>query len=97
MSADVAVGHAARHPHGAELVAFVDDLVYPHLVGVGYGETLAALCVAVGAHQLVHHLDGLAAVAGALQGDVDEVAVVDALARAVCQLLAATPGRLADG
>ena len=43
----------------------------------------------------MHHLDGLAAVLGTLQRDVYQVTVVDALARAVCQLFATAPGRLA--
>ena len=97
MAADVAFGHAARHPHGALLAALAGDLEDPHLVGVGQRETLAAVGIAVGAHQLVHHLDGLAAVAGTLQGDVDEVAVVDALGVALVQGGDAAPGGLADG
>ena len=45
----------------------------------------------------MHHLDGLAAVAGALEGDVDEVAVVDAFGITFVQWRDAAPGGLADG
>ena len=112
VAADVAVGDAAGHPHGTVGVfvfqllgqvgfdgalAFADEFEDPHLVGVGDGEALALAVVGVVAHEAGEDLDGLAGVLGALEGEVDERAVVDAALNLLGQLLAAAVGGLADG
>ena len=98
MGADVAIRHAARHPYGAFLpLSFAGDVEEPYLVGVGQREGLAAVGIAVGGHEVGHHADGLAAVAGALQGEIDEVAVVNALGVALAEGCDSAPGGLAHG
>ena len=95
--ADVAFRHTACHPHGAFLLSLAGNLEEPHLVGVAEGEGLAPVGIAVGVHKVGHDADGLAAVAGALQGEVDEVSVVNALGVALAEGLDAAPGGLAHG
>ena len=109
VSADVAVGDAAGHPYGAvapafdhlalgvkHLLALADELHNPGLLGINDGEGLALGGVAVGVHQLGNDLDGLAGVLGALQGNVNQGAVVDH-PLALFQFLDAAVGGLADG
>ena len=98
VGADIAFGHTACHPHGAFLlVSFAGDFEEPYLVGVGQREGLAAVGIAVSGHEVGHHADGFAAVAGTLQGQVDKVAVVDALEVAFAEGCDAAPGGLAHG
>ena len=97
MGGDAVVGHAHGHPDGsAHAGAFAYHLHNPHFVGIGDGEGLTAAVIAVFLHQLGHDLDGLAGVARALEGEVDEAAIVDDAQR-VNQLGASAEGGLADG
>ena len=101
---DVAVGDAAGHPDDAlagvsslsvVLVPLADELHDPCLLGIGDRERLAARRISVGVGQVDDHADRLAGRACALQGDVDQRAVVDA-AGGVDQLRTSAVGRLAD-
>ena len=97
VAGDGLVGDADGDPDGALLGALADHLHDPDLVGVGDGEALAGGGVAVLVHQVGHDVDGLAGGPGALQGDVDERAVVDdAPAGGVDELGQAAPGGLGD-
>ena len=112
VTAHIAVGDAACHPYGTVGVfifqflghvgfdgggALADEFENPHLVGVADGKTLAFAAIAIVGHHLGHPVDGLAGVLGALQGDVDERAVVDALHFVLPALLTAAVSGLADG
>ena len=97
MGGNAVVGHAHGHPDGsAHAGTFAYHLHNPHFIGVGDGEGLTAAVIAIFLHQLSHDLDGLAGVARALEGEVDEAAVVDDAQR-VDQLGASAEGGLADG
>ena len=101
MSADHVVGDAQGHPHGASLLYLAvaggaHHLHDPGLVGVADGEGLTLGVVAILLRERGHHVDGLAGGLRALQGDVDERAVVED-ARGVDHLLASAEGGLADG
>ena len=85
MCADIAVGHAASHVNDTfvnvvatlvELAALADQFHNPHLVGVGNGERFATRCVAVLLSERNDYVDSLACGLCALQGDVDQRAVV---------------------
>ena len=96
VTADIAVGDATGHPHGAFVsLALANHLEDPHLFGVADAERLALADVAVVGHQLAHALDGFAGGLGALQGDVNQAAVVDD-ALAFPEAFEAAVGRLAD-
>ena len=96
VGADVAVGDAAGHPDDAFIVrAFAHEVHHPSFLRVGDGEGLAAGRIAVAVCQVDDDLDGLAGRAGALQGDVDEGAVVHH-ALGIGEAAAAAPGGLAD-
>ena len=75
-------------------LCLVGGMRISHFAAMG---ALAAVGIAVGGHKVGHHVDGLAAVAGALQGEVDEVAVVNALGVALAEGCDSAPGGLAHG
>ena len=101
---NVSVGNAASYPDdalagvvtlGIELAALADQLHDPGFVLVGDREGFAARSVAVGVGQIHDDPDRFAGSLGALQGDVDERAVIDATRR-IGQLLASAVGRFGD-
>ena len=73
-----------------------DDLQDPRLLGIGDGDRLALVRVAVLGDQLGHHLDGLAGGAGPLQAQASSSGVVDQPLRIV-HLLPAAEGGLGHG
>ncbi len=96
MSRHTVVGQAQGHPHSSFTPgAFPYQLHNPHLVGVGYGERLAAAVVAIFLHQRIHHLDGLTSGARPLQGDVNQTAIVHNAGR-VHQFGSSSECRLGD-
>lgn len=98
VGADIAVGHTARHPYSAFLpMGFTGDFEEPYFVGVGKGEGLAPIGITVFGHEIGHHTDGFAAVAGTLKGEIDEIAVVDAYSVAFGEGFDASPGGFAHG
>ena len=96
VTADKAFRHSASHPDGAFLAALADNLKDPSLVRVAERKALASVGIAEGVDELRHHLDSLAAVPGTLEGQIDEVAVVDAHVVALRKRLDTTPCSLAD-
>ena len=90
MARNISVGNTACHPDDAfadvvalpvQLASFADEFHDPRLVPVGDREGFAARGVAVGVGQVGDHADRFAGRAGALQGDVDERAVIDPACR----------------
>ena len=96
VSADVAVGDAAGHPHDAAVVRSLADEVHHPGLGLVYdAEGLAFRSIAVficKAHDDLYRLPGRP---GAFEGHVDEAAVVHD-GGGVHQFQAASPGGLAD-
>ena len=99
VSGNAVIGDAHGYPNGTEFVRSLADHVHnPNLVGVTNREGLTLAGIAVLGHQFGHHLDGLTGGLGALQGDVDEAAIVDdGLAIEVPEFLTAAPSALGDG
>ena len=103
MGADGAVRNAEGHPHDTlvrihavlDAGSLADKFHDPGLVLVGDGEGLAFGGVTVFVRQVHDDGNGFPGRRSALQGDVDEGAVVDAAA-AVHQFLTAAPGGLRD-
>ena len=106
VTADIAVGDAYRHPHGAPVgvdgvaglrdlwrIALGHDLHVPDLIGVADAERLAVTAVAIFINQVGHHLDGFTCRSATFQGDEHQAAVIDD-ARGIHQFLAASEGGL---
>ena len=112
VAADIAVGNAAGNPYSAVGVfifelfgevcldggtALSDEFENPNFVGVADGEAFAFAAIAIVGHHFGHPVDGFAGVLGALEGDVDEGAVVDAFDFVFPAFFAAAVGGFADG
>ena len=103
MGADGAVRDADSHPHDSllgihavfDVHALADEFHDPGLVLVGDGEGFALGGVTVGVGKVHDDVDGFPGRLGALQGDIDEAAVVDA-AFLVLQFRTAAPGGFGD-
>ena len=75
---DAIVRNADSHPYGTLAArTLANHFKNPHLIGVGNGETLTVGTISVLFHQLAHYLDGLARIAGTLQGNVHQASVIE--------------------
>lgn len=96
MTRDAIVGHTAGHPHGPLAgLALAYHLHDPGMVGIGYRKRFAAGGIAIAVDQRDHGVESRIGGLGALQGDVDQRAIVDGT-RAL-ELRASAPCRLRDG
>ena len=97
MAGNLAVGDAYRDPNRPLAPGTGSDhLQDPCLLGVGDGERLAFVAVAILGDQAGHHLDGLPGGARPLQGQSHQRRAIDQ-PRRIVQLLPAAEGRLTDG
>ena len=95
--AHVVVGDALGSPYAADVVlAFTQDFHLPHFLGVGYGDALAGIGVAIDFDEVAYEADGIAGGGAALQCHalqfLDEVH-----ACGVAQGVGSAKGALADG
>ncbi len=96
MCGNAVVRNARCHPYGTFLArTFANQIHNPNLIGVAYGERLAARRIAVFSHQRRHARNRLTGSLATLQRDVNQASVVDA--HSVLQLCATAPCGLADG
>ena len=90
------VGDAYCRPHAANLLfPFAEHFEVPYLLGVGNGEALATVGIAILFDELAHQSDGLSGRGATLQGNAFQLFNHEH-ALGILQLLAAADGGLAD-
>ena len=96
VSGDGVIGDAGGYPDGALLaLTLADQLHEPYLILVSNSEGLTCAAVTVVTDKTGHDVDRLAGTLGALQGYVDQAAVVDETLGPL-ELLQSAPGGLGD-